>query len=258
MSQFHGLMNPLLRCATFLLILVSMSTSALSESAASDRDEYAVTSEKWRKAISGDDAEQLSAVLRAHAGSALGKELPGTTASNGKTALMVAAKSGDLALAEALVREGSELDAVTATGGTAMMFAALGENTEVAQWLFLRGAAVDDVGSNGWTTMTIAAARGFSPMVSWLLSVEAVAAPVDVYGYTPLMRAVENGHEDAASILLDAGAERINHQDEFGNTALHHASRAGREDLVMLLVAAGADGSITNRDGQLALAVDTR
>ncbi len=200
----------------------------------------------WQRAIAADDTEVLASMLAEHPRAGLVE----TTASNGKTALMVAAKAADLDLARDLVASGAQIDAVTVTGGTAMMFAALGERVDVALWLHEHGARTDAVGSNGWTAVTIAAARGFAPMLQWLLSVDAPAASIDVYGYTPLMRAVENGHEDTTAILLEAGAESLDHQDEFGNTALHHAARSNRDDLVALLLAAGANETITNRDGQ--------
>lgn len=247
------------RCAALVLSVSALCQPIWVGAQPSDLDaadidaaELCTASTSWPRAIASDDADTLKTLLRECAGTGIADQ----TSSIGKTALMVAAKLGDIELAESLLAAGVDIHAKTQTGGTAMMFAALGKDLVVAERLLASGAAVDDVGSNGWTALTVAAARGFSPMVAWLLVNEADAGSVDVYGYTPLMRAVENGHYDAAAALVRASDEAINHQDEFGNTALHHAAQAQREDLVGLLVEAGADGGIRNRAGQVADAVE--
>lgn len=201
--------------------------------------------QRWRSAIANDDTVALGALLADRPD--LG--LPAQSADNGKTALMVAAKSDDLPLVQALVGGGARLEQRTLTGGTAVMFAALGEELDVIVWLHEQGAALDATGSNGWTALTIAAARGRAPMVDWLMSQGVDASPVDVYGFTPLMRAAENGHDDVVSRMLQDDTLNLEHRDEAGNTALHHAVAGTRPDIVTLLLDAGASATIRNRAG---------
>jgi len=171
-----------------------------------------------------------------------------TRSANGRSALMVACKLGDLGLARELVAAGADPAGTSATGGTPFMFAVLGDRLEVARWLAARGVALDARGSNGWSAVTIAAAKGLDATLAWLIEAGAPADVADLYGFTPLMRAVDNAHEDAARRLLGAGA-RPDAADESGNTALHHAVAGGRATLVTLLLERGADPGVTNRDG---------
>jgi len=204
--------------------------------------------QRWQRAIARDDTVQLGSLIADHPR----MELASRTAENGKSALMVAAKTDDLPLAQALVDNGASLEARTITGGTAMMFTALGEELDVARWLHEQGAALDDVGSNGWTALTIAAARGFESMVDWLLESGADPDPVDIYGFTPLMRGVENGHLEVTLRLLAIEGIAVDQADESGNTALHHATVAQRHDLVEALLEAGAETDMSNAAGYTA------
>ena len=171
------------------------------------------------------------------------------TASNGKSALMVAAKTGNTALAKALVEAGADVNEATETNGTPFMFAALGDQQEMAQWLLDQGADLNTVGSNGWTALTIAAAKGQVHMLQWLISQGAQTQVRDVYRYTPLIRAVDNGYAEAAAVLLSLVETDVNAQDETHNTALHYAVSAGDFPMVKLLLEHQANSGILNRKG---------
>jgi len=169
--------------------------------------------------------------------------------SNGKSALMVASKMGELSLAKQLVELGANVNERTATGGTPFMFAVLGDHIGVAQWLHSRAAAIDASGSNGWTAMTIAAAKGQSEMLRWLLSIGADLNAIDVYQFTPLMRAVDNRHLESVMALISSGKADLDARDESGNSSLHHAVANDDLAMVKLLMGAGALADLANRDG---------
>lgn len=199
----------------------------------------------WVSAIGSDRVDQLVQLGNEYALS----ELLEYTASNGKSALMVAAKKGDLALAKSLVAQGASVHETTVTNGTAFMFAILGNQSEMAEWLYEASADINVVGSNGWTALTIAAAKGNADLLQWLLDRGADGQTRDVYRYTPLLRAVENGYIETATILLTLPKTDVNAQDEYDNTALHHAISSSNVSMIRLLLANRARSDIDNRKG---------
>lgn len=205
--------------------------------------------DRWASAIANDDTKTLVSLFQEHAAR---NDLVAMTSNNGKDALMVACKTGDLEFARQLVADGANINKVTLTGGTPFMFSVLGNELAIARWLHEQGANIDAQGSNGWSAVTIAAAKGQAHLLSWLISIGANANAADVYQFSPLMRAVDNGHVDAVVALLAAPGIEIDSQDEANNTALHYAVAGDRPDLARLLLAQGAKRDIENRNGQTA------
>lgn len=201
--------------------------------------------QSWISAIGNDRTDRLTVLMDEHDSSLL----LSLTAPNGKTALMVAGKKGDLPLAKKLVDAGADIHEKTQTSGTAFMFAVLGNNREIARWLVDQGADIHAVGSNGWTALTIAAAKGNVELLSWLVDRGADAQVRDVYRFTPLIRAVDNGYDKVAALLLSLPGTEVDARDEYDNTALHHAVSARNTDLIKLLIKHNADAYLTNRDG---------
>ena len=202
----------------------------------------------WLSAIANDNAARLLQLIQENEP----KELLPLTASNGKSALMVAAKKGDMQLVETLVGFGANVNEMTETQGTPFMFAILGNHKDIAQWLLDRGADVNTVGSNGWTALTIAAAKGQVRLLQWLIEQDAATQVRDVYRFTPLMRAVSNGHLDAAAVLLSLVETDVDARDEYDNTSLHHAVLAGDVPMVNLLLEHHAKTNLINRAGESA------
>ena len=69
-----------------------------------------------------------------------------------------------------------------------------------------------------------------------------------MFGNTPLKVACVWGDIDAASFLLDAGAD-VNAKNEDGYTALHWAASLGNQRLASLLIERGAGRESTNDEG---------
>ncbi len=201
--------------------------------------------QRWISAIGNDRTDTLRQLLARHEP----QELLSLTTSNGKSALMVASKTGDLDLVKSLVAAGADIAQRTQTNGTAFMFAVLGNRRQVAEWLLARGADIQVIGSNGWTALTLAAAKGHTDLLQWLIAHGAQAQVRDVYRYTPFMRAVENGQEPAAALLASLPDTDVNARDEYDNTPLHHAVSAGDAVMVRLLLESGADAQLANRHG---------
>lgn len=206
--------------------------------------------EKWASAISNDQTELLERMLNAQlAEQGDPIELLKHDAPNGKSALMVASKQGQLALVKRMVKLGANINELTLTGGTPLMFAVLGDHVDIANWLHEQGADINAKGSNGWSAATIAGAKGQTNMLRWLIKAGADINSQDVYRFTPLMRAVDNRHVASARVLLTDGQAGVEFKDESDNSALHFAVANQQRELVQLLLDHGADALQTNRDG---------
>jgi len=172
--------------------------------------------------------------------------------SNGKTALMLAAKDGNQARVEHLLQEGADLNKANKNGGTPLMYAALGGNVEIVQLFIQKGAELDEVAKNGWSPLMIAAAKGYAGVAGELLGNAADPNLTDVYGWSPLMRAVYEGREEIVRLLVNETSTRLNLSGESGITALHVAAIQGYAHLVKILLEYGADKSIRDESGRTA------
>src|SRR5262245_33096186 len=81
----------------------------------------------------------------------------------------------------------------------------------------------------------------------------------DKDGSTPLHCAAWNGHADVATILLDAGADIDDHNQNghWGTTPLHAAAHGDRKQVAELLIARGADLRVKNLNGRTPLGETT-
>lgn len=232
--------------AVFLIVLMLSSSVFSSEEST---EEPTQTNTQWRSAIMHDDTTTLRSILQSMDSP---REQLAVLSENGKSALMIACKTGDMAFVLQLLSMGADEHATTATGGTPFMFASLGGHTDIVRLLHGRGVDINAQGANGWSATTIAAAKGYAQLLSSLLELQSDINAQDVYRWTPLMRAVDNGHTAAVKILLQDPRLELNTQDETGNTALHHAASNENAEMLGLLVAAGIDRSIKNKSGLIA------
>ena len=142
-----------------------------------------------------------------------------TVHSNGKTALMLAARNGDLEEVKRLIRNGADVNRANDNGGTPIMYAALGGNLNIVKLLIELGADPNAVAKNGWSALMISAAKGYAAIAQQLLDNAADPNLQDVYHWSPLMRAVYEGRGEVAALLLENARIDINHRGENGVTA---------------------------------------
>lgn len=173
--------------------------------------------------------------------------------SNGKTALMAAAKSGDKGRIETLIEQGADVNRTNDNGGTPIMYAVLSRDTDTVSLLLKHGADVNAVAENGWTALMIASAKGYSDIARLLLEHGARPDIPDIYSWTPLMRAVYERRLQIVKLLVARQATRVNRIGENGLTALHLAALKGDQGIAKVLLAAGADPAIHDDYGRTAL-----
>lgn len=126
-----------------------------------------------------------------------------------------------------LAHPGTDLEAKASNGNTALMMAAYKRNRPAVEALLAKGARVDQP---GWTALHYAAASGDEAIVRLLLErgakVDAVS-PLKSGAYTPAMMAAREGHDGAALLLIAHGADPKRKNSE-GLTAVELAERAGK------------------------------
>lgn len=173
--------------------------------------------------------------------------------SNGKTALMVAAKEGDSDRVRELIQQGADVNEPNNNGGTSIMYAALSGNVDTVSLLLRHHADVNSPAKNGWTALMIASAKGYVDIAETLLEHGAEPNQADVYSWTALMRAVYESRARIVGLLLESDLTKVNQRGENGVTALHLAVLKADEDIVRLLLAGGADPGIEDHSGRTAL-----
>lgn len=173
--------------------------------------------------------------------------------SNGKTALMVAAKKGDEHRIDELIGQGADVNRANDNGGTPIMYAVLSGEPGTVSLLLDHGAAVNAVAENGWTALMIASVKGYVDVARLLLEHGAQPNQADVYSWTPLMRAVYEQRTKMARLLVEQVRTRINQRGENGVTALHLAVAKGDPGLVKLLLSHGADPGIKDNSDRTAI-----
>ena len=151
-----------------------------------------------------------------------------------RTALMVAASTGDVEYLRTLLEKGAALHARDRLGMTALAHAAYwggNRGTEVMCELIKAGAAVTDRDCDGRTPLALASINGREEIVALLLGKGANVEDADADGATPLMLAAASGRTTPSLmiLLIEAGADPMR-TDKEGRSAFDYAIEAGRDD----------------------------
>jgi ankyrin repeat protein len=166
----------------------------------------------------------------------------------GSTALMHGAYAGTLAIMEALVEAGADVNARNARKASALHWAVA--DPAKMKLLLLTGADVNARTTEGRTALHLAALQPMgAPLVKLLLEVGAEVDARSILGATPLFAAAAVSVE-STRLLLEKGADP-NIPSQTGGTALMAARSS---EIVALLVARGADVNARSKRGETALA----
>src|SRR5205085_994054 len=171
----------------------------------------------------------------------------------GRTTLMLAARTGNVAAVRLLIEKGADVNAVESrTGTTALMWAALENRADAVRALVAGGASVNArskvtayphtppgvigdaleehysyVGQTvlprgGWTALMYAARQGAIDAARALAECHADLNIADPDGTPALTFAIINGHYDLATLLVEKGAD-VRQPDRTGATPLYSA-----------------------------------
>lgn len=181
--------------------------------------------EDFFRAVHGNDAAAVEALV------ARGFD-PNAPDPQGQPALMRAldAEAHDAALALARL-PGTNVNVQNVAGETPLMKAAMKDDIAVCEALIARGAQVN---RPGWTPLHYAAAGSSLAALRLLLAEGAVVDARAPNGRTPLMMAAQYADESLVETLLAAGAD-LRAREKDGATAADLAGVAGREWLALRL-----------------------
>ena len=118
--------------------------------------------------------------------------------------------------------------------------------------MILRGARLDQTTVSGMTPIMAAAAQGHIETVMFLADQGASLEWKDKNDQTIIHLAAQNNQDDVIKAILDLESTpkdfMVNENDQLDNTPLHLACAAGHLDSVKVLIEAGADSDNKNED----------
>ena len=182
-----------------------------------------------------------------------GKFQPG----RGQTTLWWAANHGYLALAEALIQRGADVNTPDHHGGTPLTTASSNGQHEMVQYLIDHGVDIHAKISDGRKAFHLAVTNGHVQVAEILLKAGNDPNEAGGSGYTPLMVAAENNFYELAELLIQHGAD-VNavHRGPGiyialrGWTPLVFSVHAGLVRMTKMLIVAGADPHYRVPSGQ--------
>ena len=174
---------------------------------------------------------------------------PATKPNEASPAIVLAARSGDVAAIKAALAVGSKegVDAQERMSQrTALHFAAENGNAEIVAMLIEAKANPNAQDRTGKTPVTVAAERGQAAALKALLAANGDPNVRDQVQGSPLLWASGLGPPETVGMLLTAGANP-NIQDVNGMTPLMWAAGVGKPETVQMLLSKGADAKATDK-----------
>lgn len=165
------------------------------------------------------------------------------------SALIDAAKTGDVKALTALLPQGGDVNQADAEGATALHWAAHRNDVPVVELLLRAKANVHARNRYGVAPLALAAENASAATIERLLAAGANPNETVADGETVLMIAARNGHVKAVEALLARGAN-VNASELWkGQTALMWAAAENNAEAMQVLIRAGADVRASSRAG---------
>jgi len=175
----------------------------------------------------------------------------------GDTALLLAARRGDIEVVEALLHAppGSRANVHTRNlkGSNALIAAAMKGHAEICRLLLDEGADVNQATDSSDTALSLAIWQNHTEVCIMLMNAGANVDNIDKFGDTMLLDAAKHGNVAVMRLLLEKQTLHIDHINKKGDTALIRAAWKGEVEAVQLLLDHDADPTIANKSGCTAL-----
>jgi ankyrin repeat protein len=196
----------------------------------------------------------------------------------GETALIKAARNGNIDMVTKLVAASANVNMKSQRGITALTEAANGKHGDITDYLLSRGAlaGVSDenllsyafdkniVGmeamlrggananyadTNGNTALIVASSYGDLPAMQKLTAYKASVNMANKYGMTPLLYTIKGGFDEATRNLLSRNDVDINKANNNDQTPLFYAAYMGNTGIAQDLLELGADYKKADKKG---------
>ncbi|KAJ0419187.1 hypothetical protein BJY00DRAFT_324533 [Aspergillus carlsbadensis] len=131
---------------------------------------------------------------------------PYSQTTNGKSALSVAAASGQVNVVKALLDLGADTALSDSDGWTPLHMASSRGHVEIVEALLDSGANTEIGTLSGWTSLAVAAFYGHVKVITALQKAGANLDGAILSGLTPLVAAATRGNVEVVKVLLDLGA----------------------------------------------------
>jgi ankyrin repeat protein len=163
--------------------------------------------------------------------------------------LATAAKQGDRAAVESVLKGMPKQQVAGAQGTAALVWAVTRNDKEMVDLLLRAGANVKAANEFGATALYAAAEQSDPSMTEKLLKAGADPNVALMSGETPLMAAATRGNVDTVKALLKGGANPNLKEENAGQTALMWALSKKQVGSVEALVKGGADVNAASKTG---------
>lgn len=151
----------------------------------------------------------------------------------GQTPLLIAAKLGNVEIAEDLICSAIKSGTFQSEGTDALFIASCSGRSEMVCCLIKHGINIESRDMNCKTPLLIAAEKGCTDVVKTLINLEAQTDVRDNYQDTPLLVATKGNHTGVVECL--ARICNINYVDFYKQTAISIATKAGYIDILECL-----------------------
>jgi ankyrin repeat protein len=234
----------------FRVALPSLTVAAITVLALSEPIWFEARSPALHRAARDGDLSTLRALIRPKAVDA--GCAPAGEQVRGVTALMVAARAGQVDAVELLLARGADPSLWDSNRRTAVFYALDGQHLQVLKPLINATTPAARSRPGGYTVLHEAAAYGLSEHCRALATLGLDVNAADDRGRTPLHYAAMNGGVDAVRVLLDHGAN-LAARTTVGVTPLHDAVWSGKPEVLVELLARGAAPDAKDHNGATAL-----
>jgi ankyrin repeat protein/L-ascorbate metabolism protein UlaG (beta-lactamase superfamily) len=169
---------------------------------------------------------------------------------NKRSPLHFAVWKGHTKVAHLLLKGGADLESKEVDGETPLHYAAASGELSVVKLLVAKGAKVNYVSRIGTTPLSYAVSRrgGFPEIIKFLIAKGADAKVARDNGWTMLHEAGWEGKPEVIQLLLDKGIS-ADVKTSFGRTPLQNACMAGNLAGAKILIKNGADPNAMGKEG---------
>ncbi|MEO0468988.1 MAG: ankyrin repeat domain-containing protein [Bacteroidota bacterium] len=166
----------------------------------------------------------------------------------GMTALHLAAKAGNVAVVDTLIKAGADLNCRNFVYETPLHLASVHGHEDVINLLHASGAEIEARNNRSHTPLHSCAISGSAKGTAYLVRHGADLHALMEKDMHPLHLAAWYGQSEVVDVLIDSGAN-INAVNEHGNTPLHFAAFNGQVKVIKVLISHEADPNILNHEG---------